>query len=221
MTGEGEVARAVRAALDALADTPEGPLAARFTAPLVTAIVADASEGPWLVPALAELSDALARVGVPKGRQFVLLGHDGAPRGNEARARAALLRRELSLAAVAHAPTDPAFTAGGSPDGTPIELDDELREAEAVICIGRGHADAGRVHGGPYLLLPGVASERTRRAFAAARARRGEHAALAMALAAEAAIPVDLAMTWDDRGRIVAARGREHFAALARAAGFA
>jgi hypothetical protein len=215
------VARAVRAALDALAEMADGPLAARFTAPLVTAIVADADEGPWLVPALSELSTALAGVGVPRGRQFVLLGHDSAPRGNEARARATLLRRELALAAVAHTPAAAAFTAGQAADGTPIELDDELREAEAVICIGHGSAAAGRVHGGPYLLLPGVASERTRRAFAAARARGGERAGLALALAAEAAVPVDLALCWDDRGRIVAARGREHFAALARTAGLA
>jgi hypothetical protein len=55
----GEVARAVRAALDALAGSPEGALAARFTAPLLTAIVVDVGEGPWLVPALAEVALAL------------------------------------------------------------------------------------------------------------------------------------------------------------------
>jgi len=217
----GEFAAAVRAALDGLATSGEGGLAARFTAPLVTAIVVDASEGPWLVPALAALTDALAHVGVPRGRQFVLVGRDSAYGSGEARARAAALRRELLVAAVAHEPGDPAFTPGRLPDGTPLELDDELREAEAVLCVGRAFGAGGRVQGGPYLLAPGVASQATRRAFAALRARGGERAALAAALAAEAALPVDLALCWNEVGRVSAARGRDAFHALAKAAGFA
>jgi hypothetical protein len=217
----GEVARAVRAALDALAGSPEGALAARFTAPLLTAIVVDAAEGPWLVPALAEVALALEQVGVPRGRQFVLLGCDSAEGAVDARARAGRLRREVELAVIAHDPGSAGFTAGRTADGTALELDDELREAEAIICIGRGFATAGRVQGGPYLLFPGVACARARRAFAAARTKHGEAAALALALAAETAAPVDLAVCWDDHGRIVAARGREHFRALARATGFA
>jgi len=217
----GEVARAVREALDSLARAPEGGLAARFTAPLVTAIVAEAVDDPRLVPALAEVSSALERVGVPRGRQFVLLGHDGAASAPDVRARAAQLRRTLSLAAFAHEPDGATFTAGRAGDGTPLELDDELREAEGVLCMGRGFAAAGRVVGGPYLLVPGVASARTRLALAGARARGGERAALEFALAAEVALPVDLAVCWDEQGRVVAGRGRERFAALARAAGFA
>jgi len=215
-----EVARAVRAALGALAGAPEGGLEAMFTAPLVTAIVAEAGDDARLVPALAEVAGALERVGVPRGRQFVLLGHDGTASRTDVRARAAQLRRELALAAFAHEPDGAMFTAGRAGDGTPIELDDELREAEAVVGIGRGFAAAGRVIGGPYLLVPGVASERTRRALADARARGGERAALALALAAEVAVPVDLAVCWDEQGRVLAGRGRERFAALARAAGF-
>jgi len=214
------IARAVREALAALVAAPEGGLEARFTAPLVTAIVAEAVEDARLVPALAEVSGALERVGVPRGRQFVLLGHDGTASHVDVRARAAQLHRELALVAFAHEPDGATFTAGRAGDGTPIELDDELREAEGVLCIGRGFAAAGRVVGGPWLLVPGVASARTRLALAGARARGGERAAMEFALAAEAAVPVDLAVCWDEQGRVVAGRGRERFAALARAAGF-
>lgn len=217
----GEVARAVRAALDALAGSPEGALAARFTAPLLTAIVVDVGEGPWLVPALAEVALALEKVGVPRGRQFVLLGCDGAEGAVDARARAGGLRREVGLAVIAHEPASAGFTAGRTADGTAVELDDELREAEAILCIGRSFAAAGRVHGGPYLLVPGVASQRTRDAIAAARTRGGEDAGLALALEAETLAPVDLAVGWDDHGRVLAGRGCERFAALARAARFA
>ena len=218
MSDAAGVARAVRAALGCLAREPEGALAARFTAPLVTAIVAESTNDEWLVPALDEVSRALERVGVPRGRQFVLLGQDGGANASRVRAHAARLRDALSLAAFAHDPAGVVYTAGRAADGTPIELDDELREAEAMICIGRGFAAAGRVLGGPYLLAPGVASGRTRRAFEQARARGGERAALALALEAESFAPVDLAVCRDDRGHVVAGRGRECFAALARAA---
>ena len=212
MSDAAGVARAVRAALGCLAREPEGALAARFTAPLVTAIVAESTNDEWLVP-------ALERVGVPRGRQFVLLGQDGGANASRVRAHAARLRDALSLAAFAHDPAGVVYTAGRAADGTPIELDDELREAEAMICIGRGFAAAGRVLGGPYLLAPGVASGRTRRAFEQARSRAGERAALALALEAESLAPVDLAVCHDDRGHVVAGRGRERFAALAREAG--
>jgi len=222
-----EVARAVREALGALDDSAQGALAARFAAPLVTALVADAadaahaSDDTGLVPALLEVSRALERVGVPRGRQFVLLGHGGAVSRAELRARAARLRGELALALFAHDPAGATFTVGQAGDGTPIELDDELREAEAILCIGRSFAAAGRVHGGPYLLVPGVASQRTRDAIAAARTRGGEDAELEIALEAEKLAPVDLSVGWDDRGRVLAGRGCERFAALARAARFA
>jgi hypothetical protein len=214
-------AAAVREALAALAGTPQGALAARFTAPLVTAIVADAAEAedPWLLPALLEVASALERVGVPRGRQFVLLGCDGGPTGSEVRSLAVRLRDDLSLAVIAHDPGGATFTAGHAADGTPIELDDEVREAEAILCIGRGFAADGRVKGGPYLLAPGVASVRTRAAISAARARGGERAALGLALEAERLAPVDLAVCWDDRGHVAAGRGREQFIGLARAAG--
>ena len=203
---------------------PEGsPLATLFTAPLITALVVDLREAcfdPRLAPALNEVRDALERVGVPRGRQFVLAGgtiEDLVPRPQE---WVAGLRRGLSFDVMLH---DPArtFTAGRTSDGDPIELDDELREAEAIVCIGRGFAATGRVHGGPYLLVPGVASLATRRAFETRHAYGGERAALTFALAAETQAPVDLALTWDAKGHVRAGRGRTLFAALAREAGFA
>jgi hypothetical protein len=210
----------VRDALEA----PEGsPLATLFTAPLVTALVVDLREAcfdPRLAQALNVVCDALERVGVPRGRQFVLAGGalgDLVPRPEDWLAG---LRRGFSLDVMLHDPTR-AFTAGRTPEGEPIELDDELREAEAILCIGRGFAATGQVHGGPYLLVPGVASLATRRAFETRRAYGGERGALAFALAAEAQAPVDLALTWDAKGHVRAGRGRTRFAALAHAAGFA
>ena len=207
--------RRVREALVA----PEGwPLATLLPAPLVTALVVDAHEEDpdgRLESALVEVSAALQRVGVPVGRQFALLG--GAPGAKARLDGMAVLRRWLTV--LRHDPAR-SFTAGRTPAGVPIELDDELREAEAIVCIGRCEAAAGRVHGGPYLLVPGVASQATRQAFAARRAQDGERGAMAFALAAEAAAPVDLALTWDGMGHNVrAGRGRTLFAALAREAG--
>ena len=61
------------------------------------------------------------------------------------------------------------FHAGTLADGTPVELDDELREAEEVVIVGRLTGDRrGGLRGGPALLWPGLASARAR----TARARR-------------------------------------------------
>ena len=211
-----DMARRVR---EALATPRDGPLAAKLAAPLVTALVADAAEGPWLEPALAAVSETLSTIGVPRGRQFVLLGSTEASGEPLARARAAALRRSLAMQVFAHDPSGAWFTAARFPDGTAIELDDELREAEAIVTVGLGSAGAGSVRGGPWLLLPGVASLATRRALARARAAGGEPAALALSLAAERAVPVDLALSWDEAGVATAASGRASFAALASAAG--
>jgi hypothetical protein len=213
MTDPGALARAVR---EALASLPGEPLRARFSAPLVTALVADAADVPWLGPALREVVEALERVGVPRGRQFALLGSATPDCSPGTRARALELKAELSLAVFAHDPHGTTYTAGRTADAVAIELDDELREAEAVVCIGRGEARAGRVQGGPYLLAPGVASLGLRSAIE----RAGERGRIALALAAEAAVTVDLAVCWDERGHVLAGRGREQFAALAREAGF-
>jgi hypothetical protein len=219
--GLGAFARRVREALAA----PEGALLATlFTAPLVTALVVDLDEArsdPRLAQALLEVRDALERVGVPRGRQFVLVGRDAPGALPFAAGRAEGLSEQLSLRVLLHDPAGAVFTAGRLPTGEAVQLDDELREAEAIVCIGRGEAAAGHVSGGPYLLVPGVASLATRQAFAERRAEAGERGAVAFALGAETQAPVDLALLWDADGQVRAGRGRTQFAALAHAAGFA
>ncbi len=207
--------RSVRAALA----TPEdGPLTQRFVAPLITAIVAGIGDGTieTLEIALDELVVALATMGVPRGRQFVLLA---SPAGEELAAEPARLRDVLGIPVFAHTPDGTSFVAGRTPAGVPLELDDELREAEAIVTVGLATASPGQLRGGPFLLCPGVASARTAAAWQAACEPGGLAGALAFALAVEALAPVDLALTWDAAGRASAARGRARFAALARQAG--
>jgi hypothetical protein len=215
--GDGASAEFAERVRSALAAPEAGPLAARFTAPLMTALVADASEDPLrLAHALAELIRALDRIGVPRARQFVLLGGDPPAPGAAGSART--LREALGVPVLASVPERAGFVAGRLHNGTPIELDDELREAEAIVTVGGWSPDAAAPRGGAALLCPGVASAQTRAAYAAARAR-GDGAAWAFALAAERAAPVDLSLAWDDSGRVVAESGRSAFAAHARAAG--
>jgi hypothetical protein len=202
---------------------PEGsPLATLFTAPLVTALVVDGEEvssGDRPERALLETRDALERVGVPRGRQFVLVG-SRAPRLSPLDPqRVAQLRGRLSLPVLVHDPAGASFTAGRLESGEPIELDDELREAEAIACVGEWSTSAGGARGGPYLLVPGVASLATRRAWAARRALEGERGALALALAAEREAVVDLALCWSADGRVRAGRGRTQFDAVVTEAG--
>jgi hypothetical protein len=70
--------------------------------------------------------------------------------------------------------------------------------------------------GGPFILCPGVAATRTRDAWHASLARGGTDAAVAFALEAERALPVQLAVLWDADGQVVAGGGRERFAAVTR-----
>lgn len=213
--GSEEFVLRIRAALASPAD---GGLATRFAAPLVTALVADAAEDPRrLSLVLRETIGALDRIGVPRGRQFVLLGGD--PVAADAGVRAQALRAELGVPVYVHAPERTGFVAGRLADGTPVELDDELREAEAIVTVGSWSVDSGGPRGGAALLCPGVAvAATTRAAYAAARAR-GAAAAWAFALAAETQAPVNLSVAWDDAGRVVAASGRTAFEAHARVAG--
>lgn len=187
----------------ALADPLGGRLARHFAIPAVTAIVADAGFGEPERIALAELAEAMARAGVPRGRLFVLLAGAGAPDPG-LRPRAKELRDLLGVPVLPHDPAKAAFEAGRLEDGLPLAFDDELREAEAVVACGRfGAGRDGSLHGGPAALLPGLASAATRAALAerlgaiadpAARAR----AACAAALGALAHVPVDFALVWDD-----------------------
>jgi hypothetical protein len=207
----------VKRVRSALATPADGALATRFTGPLVTALVADASEEPRrLALVLAELIRALDHIGVPRARQFVLLGGD--PPASDAAAIALALREALGVPVFVNAPERAGFVAGRLADGTPVELDDELREAEAIVTVGAWGIGADGPRGGAALLCPGVASAATRAAYAAARAR-GAGPAWAFARAAEREAPVDLSLAWDDAGRVVAASGRSAFATHAREAG--
>jgi hypothetical protein len=209
-TPPGTFADAVTRALAVPAD---GPLGARFPAALVTAIVAWAphDDRGRLATTLQATIARLVALGVPQGRQYVLLGAgpDGRPAGP-------LDRDELGVPVIAHAPAGPAFVAGRTADGIRLEFSDELREAEALVVVGPAGSAGAEPGGGPFLLCPGVAATRTREAWQASLARGGVEAALAFALAAERALPVQLAVLWDQDGGVVAGGGRERFTAAAR-----
>ncbi len=210
----GAFAREVARALAAPAD---GPLAARFPGALVTALAADAAgEGlERLETALAAVSRTLAGLGVPVGRQFVLLAAGSAwPAGARERLRAA-----LGVPAIAHDPRGPCFVPGHTDAGERVEVSDELREAEALVVVGPATGGADGLRGGPFILCPGLASAATAAAWTAAARGRGAAGAFAFAAAAERLLPVQLALLWDVEGRVVAGDGRERFAALAAAAG--
>lgn len=198
----------------ALAAPEDGPLAARFPAALVTAIVAwaPADERDRLELALAATIARLAGLGVPRGRQFVLLAAGPDARTVESKD----LRDKLGVPVMAHDPAGAFFVAGRAADGSALEFSDELREAEALVVVGPARHAGEPPSGGPFMLCPGVAAARTRDAYFATLARGGADAALAFALAAERALPVDLAVLWDADGRVIAGGGRERFAAVAR-----
>ncbi len=188
-----EFRAAVRAAL---ADAAGGPLGRRIRAATITAIVADARGDERDAIALTELVDALERAGVPRGRQFVLLGSADAG-ALPAREAARRLRARLGIAVLAHDPLSRAsFHAGDLADGTRVELDDELREAEEVVIAGR--FAAGR--GGPAAIWPGLASVAARRvetaALAALPADRREPERHARACAAHALASAGFALVW-------------------------
>lgn len=196
---------------EALAAPQGGSLASRFPAPLVTAIVAGAEEpdAGRLDIALREVVAALQAVGVPRGRQFVLLGTLLPGAASEL---ARTLRFALEVPVLVHDPSAAHFTAGHAEDGTAYELDDELREAEAVVVVGPARAGEDGQEGGVGLLCPGVVSVRTRAGWAAARSI-APGAAQAYALGVEQAFPVDLALLWDAGGVLAAGAGRERFRA--------
>lgn len=203
---------------DALAAPTDGPLAACFPAPLITAIVAGAEphELGRLEIALRELLAALSAVGVPRGRQFVLLGSlvDAT-----ARATAARWRGALGVPVLLHDPLETPFVPGKSPSGDPYELGSELREAEAVVVVGPMRAGTDGLEGGPGLLCPGVVSARTRAAWESARATGGRAAATAFALDVERALTVDFALLWQSDGSLSAGEGRTRFSFLSSATG--
>ncbi len=203
---------AFRAQIEAAAMAPaDGTLGSRFVAPLVTWLVADARAGEELGDALAGTMRALERVGVLRGRQFVLLG--GAPFDDvaqtAARGRARELRTRLGVPVLVHDLTREGFAAGTLPDGTPLELDDELREAEAIVSVAGGTPWACATN-----VVPGACVARTRAAFAEVLARGDRVAAWAFVRAAEQLAPIDLAVSWDETGAAWSASGVHALAEL-------
>lgn len=192
---------------DAVNAPLDGTLGSRFVAPLVTWLVADAAAGEELEDALAGTMRALERVGVLRGRQFVLLG--GGEPTPEAKARARALRGALGVPVLVHEPGREGFVAGTLADGTPIELDDELREAEAIVVVAGGSAASVA-----RTVVPGVAVARTRAAFERAVAD-SEASAWAFVRAAELQSPIDLLVWWDAAGEVRAAGGRYALEAFA------
>lgn len=204
----------------ALAGVTEPSLAGRFSAPFVTALVADVREDVHSDSALTEVITALVSVGLPRGRLFVVLGGDPPP-VPAYRARAHALSNVLGVPVLLHDPAVPGFTAGRLTDGTKVDLDDELREAEAIVSVGAWASANGVLHGGPFLLCPGIATSSTRAAFARERASHGEAGAIRFAAEAESFAPVDLALWWTDANEVLVAGGRQAGEHVARVAGLA
>lgn len=186
----------------ALAAPQGGSLAQRFPAPHVTVLVGDAELGSHDSVALAEVVDALTHVGLPRGRMMTLLA-GVRPIDAYRRERARELHDILGMPVVLHDPAgDQGFTVG-SAAGLRIDLDDELREAEAVVVVGEFARDPVRgAHGGPFALVPGLATGST-------RARLEEHARGSdpsdvrsawgeVARATLELVKVDLAVVWDE-----------------------
>jgi hypothetical protein len=175
-------------ALAAALATPVGAsLAQVLHAPFVTVLLADRDGGPDALAALAVARDALARAGIAPGRQMVLLASEG-PALAEPKARAREWRAALGLPVVIHDPARAAWSPFGEVAGVPLLLDDELREAEAVVAVSalRPHA-RGVARGGSALLVPGVAAPATRAAWLAPVA---DHIVTA-------GFRVDFALCWD------------------------
>lgn len=216
----------------ALAAPLGGALRARFSAPLITALLADGAADSRDELALSEMAEALVQAGLPRGRMFTLLT-GGAATGSASRERARELHDTLGMPVIVHDPARSAhFRAGTIEVAHPpfaLEIDDELREAEAVVIVGRYGADAAwGVRGGPAALLPGAASAACAAAMREAIPETGlaPHGplrahTLACAHAAAALVPVDFALVWsdDDPPRVLAGSGDAVFAA-AEAAGW-
>jgi nickel-dependent lactate racemase len=130
--------------------------AARLYVPAVTAIVADPTDPEGLDLALAALLPALRRAGVLARRVFALVAHRGGAGPGAAALRA--LGAGHRIPVVVHDPVRSATAGfGRTPGGADVELNDELREAEAVVLVGPLRRCGARIEGGADLIHPGLA----------------------------------------------------------------
>jgi hypothetical protein len=180
----------------ALAAPLGGPLGRTVHLPALTAVIADGRDGEREEVALAEMLDALVRVGVPRGRQLVLLAH-------AAREHASRLRTILGVPVIAHDPLRASgWVAGKLANGVTVELDDELREAEELVLLGAcGAAPESGPRGGAAALWPGLASGAAVAAHAGTLPQAPEArcvAGLAAAREVLALVPAAFALLWND-----------------------
>ena len=196
MSFRGAVRRALAAPMGAT-------LAQRFPAPHVTVLVGDAELRSHDEVALVEVAEALTRVGLPRGRMMALLAGTQ-PLDAARRERARELHDILGMPVVLHDPIGgTSFAVATTGSGFTIQLDDELREAEAVVVVGEFADDHARgVHGGPFALLPGLASAETRDLWANQMSTNGQGSRDARLLESArevlALVKVDLALVWDE-----------------------
>lgn len=167
-----------------------------FHAPFVTVLLAERDGGEAAATALELARNELARRGVSSGRQMVLLASAEPPSAVH-REEARALRARLGIPVVLHDPDRSPSMLSSAEGGLRIELDDELREAEAVMVVSAiRHAERFGARGGEELLVPGAASTATLARctpLAATAEGRAE-----VARAAAGACAIDYALLWTD-----------------------
>lgn len=183
------------AALGAALAAPTGArLEQVFHSPFVTVLLAERDGGETSAKALEFARDALVRRGVAAGRQMVLLAAMDPPRA-EHREWARLLRARLGVPVLIHDPAQSPSMPAVVLDGMEFELDDELREAEAVMLVAalRPGARFGEA-GGAELLVPGAASAATAARCAARAQDPAERYAIVRR--AQEVCRIDYALLW-------------------------
>jgi hypothetical protein len=185
-----------------------GPLASAIPTAAQTVIVLDPDD-PRAPAALPVVIEALVRTGHARGRLLVLAAATGPP---PASAAAQALREAAgSVPVVFHDPDRSAAFRVGRAAAIDVDVDDELREAEAVVVLGAIASSAsGARRPAEWLIVPGLAVRATRDALRAATApERGARALDAHAAwsTAAALVHVDFEIAWrrEPGGDVVAA----------------
>lgn len=151
----------VRTALE----DPAALLRVAIPTPAFVVVIASGDAYEEVLIGIEEVIQALGRDGSPPGRVVALL--PTTREGRPAVRRALALRSRLALPVMAHDPeSSPCFVAGRSPEGVGIELDDELREAEAIVQVAGPFRGMDGTSLPPlHALVPGLLSGATRRAL--------------------------------------------------------